>query len=105
MANMISWTLTQVKRINDTIWHTPLSEISKVRGFVIKQLRILIIAARGFAKDKVNLRASALTFYTLLSIIPVIAIAFAIAKGFGLDQDLKTLISDEFQAYQSVLNP
>ncbi|OFX39053.1 MAG: hypothetical protein A2X05_14575 [Bacteroidetes bacterium GWE2_41_25] len=102
---MISWTLTQVKRINDTIWHTPLSEISKVRGFVIKQLRILIIAARGFAKDKVNLRASALTFYTLLSIIPVIAIAFAIAKGFGLDQDLKTLISDEFQAYQSVLNP
>ena len=105
MTNLISWTLTQIKRINDLIWHTPLSEISKGRTFVIKQLRIAIIAARGFSNDKVNLRASALTFYTLLSIIPVIAIAFAIAKGFGLDQDLRALITDEFQSYQSVLNP
>lgn len=105
MTNLISWTLTQIKRINDAIWHTPLSEISKGRTFVIKQLRIAIIAARGFSNDKVNLRASALTFYTLLSIIPVIAIAFAIAKGFGLDQDLRALITDEFQSYQSVLNP
>ena len=105
MTNLISWTLNQIKRINDAIWHTPLSEISKGRTFVIKQLRIAIIAARGFSNDKVNLRASALTFYTLLSIIPVIAIAFAIAKGFGLDQDLRALITDEFQSYQSVLNP
>lgn len=105
MTNLISWALTRIKRINDTIWHTPLSEISKGKTFVIKQLRIVIIAARGFSNDKVNLRASALTFYTLLSIIPVIAIAFAIAKGFGLDQNLKNLITDEFQAYQNVLQP
>jgi membrane protein len=105
MANPVSWTINRIKIINEAIWHTPLSELSMVRTFLIKQMRIIIIAARGFAADKVNLRASALTFYSLLSIIPIIAIAFAIAKGFGLDQDLRRLIMDEFSTYQTVLNP
>ena len=60
---------------------------------------------RGFSKDKVQLRASALTFYSLLSVIPVAAIAFAIAKGFGLDKNLEEIIIDKFAMYQDVLNP
>ena len=104
MANMVSWVLTQIKRINDTIWHTPLSEISKGKTFVIKQLRIIMIAAKGFSNDKVQLRASALTYYSLLSVIPVAAIAFAIAKGFSLDQNLEEMITKEFASHQEVLN-
>ncbi|MBE0653501.1 MAG: YihY/virulence factor BrkB family protein [Bacteroidales bacterium] len=105
MANPVSWALKRIKVINEAIWHTPLSELSMVRTFLIRQIRIVIIAARGFAADRVSLRASALTFYSLLSIIPIVAIAFAIAKGFGLDQDLRRLIMDEFSTYQNVLNP
>jgi membrane protein len=104
MENPMVWGLRQLKRINDTIWHTPLSEISRGRTFVIKQLRIIVLAARGFTNDKAQLRASALTFYSLLSVIPVIAIAFAIAKGFGLDQNLEEIITKEFQTHQEVLN-
>lgn len=63
-----------------------------------------MLAARGFSNDKVQLRASALTFYSLLSIIPIAAIAFAIAKGFGLDQNLRDMITKEFASHQEVLN-
>ena len=70
---------------------------------LFKQLRILLLAAKGFSNDKVNLRASALTFYSLLSVIPVAAIAFAIAKGFALDQKLELLIINKFQSEQEVL--
>lgn len=104
MANPVSWALNQIKRLNNIIWNTPLAEISRGKTFLIKQMRIIILAARGFSNDKVMLRASALTFYSLLSIIPVAAIAFAIAKGFGLDQTLEQLITNEFQAHQEVLN-
>jgi membrane protein len=104
MENPITWALTQIKRINEMIWHTPLSEISKGKTFLIKQLRIVMIAARGFSNDKVQLRATALTFYSMLSVIPVAAIAFAIAKGFGLDQNLEELITKEFASHQEVLN-
>ena len=104
MENPVSWVLDKIKRLNDIIWHTPLSEISKGKTFLFKQLRIIVLAARGFSNDRVQLRASALTFYSLLSVIPVAAIAFALAKGFGLDQNLKELITAKFQAHQEVLN-
>jgi len=103
MTNPVTWTLDQLKRLNDLIWHTPLSEISRSKTFIFKQLRIIIVAAKGFTNDKVSLRASALTFYSLLSVVPVAAIAFAIAKGFGLDENLKTIIFEKFQNQEQLL--
>lgn len=104
MANPVEWGINKVKKLNDYIWHTPLAELSRRKLWLIKQLRILVLAARGFTNDMVQLRASALTFYSILSIVPVVAIAFAIAKGLGLDQNLEKLIADKFQAHQEVLN-
>ncbi len=103
MGNPVSWSEDLLKRLNKIIWHTPLSEISKGKVFLSRQLRIFILAARGFLNDNVMLRASALTFYTLLSVIPIAAIAFAIAKGFGLDENLEKLIIDEFHAHEEVM--
>jgi membrane protein len=105
MTNPVTWFLDLVKRVNYAIWHTPLTEISKGKVFIFRQLRIIVLAARGFSNDKVQLRASALTFYSLLSVIPVAAIAFAIAKGFGLDKNLEEIILDKFAMYQDILNP
>ena len=104
MTNPVVWALNKVKKLNDYIWHTPLSELSRRKSFFIKQLRIVVLAARGFSNDDVQLRASALTFYSLLSVIPVAAIAFAIAKGFNLDQNLEQLIIEKFQSEQDVLS-
>lgn len=104
MANPFTWTLNQIRNLNDAVWNTPLSEISRRKIILIKQLRIIVIAARGFINDKVQIRASALTFYSILSVIPAAAIAFAIAKGFGLDQNLEQLVTRELQAHHEVLN-
>jgi membrane protein len=105
MVNPVVWVLDKIKRLNDLIWHTPLSEISRWKTFIFRQLRIMVLAARGFSNDKVMLRASALTFYSLLSVIPVAAIAFAIAKGFELDKNLETIIMTKFEMYKDMLIP
>jgi membrane protein len=104
MANPLPWILDKVKSLNHTLWHTSLSDLSKGRSFVIKQSRIIVLAIRGFLNNKVQLRAASLTLYSLLSIIPVVAIAFAIAKGFGLDQNLQQVITKEFKTQPEVLN-
>ena len=104
MVNPVSWSLKKVKEINDTIWHTPLSELSKRKSILIKQMRIIVLAARGFSDDKVQIRASALTFYSLLSVIPILAIGLGIAKGFGLDQTLEQVIIRQFQSQQELLD-
>lgn len=103
MADPVSWALGKIKRANDIIWNTSMSEVSRGKSFLIRQLRIIVLAARGFMNDRVQLRASALTLYTMLSIIPFAAIAFGIAKGFGLDQRLQQLLADEFQNQPEVL--
>lgn len=103
MTKPAPWALTRLKNLNEAIWHTSLSDISRSRSFLLRQLRIVMIAARGFINDKVQIRASALTFYSLLSVVPVAAIAFAIAKGFGLDQNLEQLITKELQSQQEVV--
>ncbi len=111
MAKPLKWALNKIKSLNDAIWHTAPSEISRRKLFLFKQLRIIIVAARGFMRDKVQIRASALTFYSLISLIPLAAIAFAIAKGFGLDQNLEQILSNfisqiqilDKQAQQNIL--
>jgi membrane protein len=104
MTNPVTWVIDQAKRLNNSIWHTPLSELSRRKLILIKQIRIVMLAARGFSNDKVQLRASALTFYSLLSLIPVLAIAFAISKGFGIDQNLQHQLTEKLQAYPDLLN-
>lgn len=104
MANPIQWGIAKAKEINSLIWNTRLSEISKRRGFVIVNLRTIVLAARGFTQNNVQMRAASLTLYTLLSVIPMAAIAFAVAKGFGLDADLEREIIQEFASQQELLN-
>jgi membrane protein len=105
MKHPVTWGLDQIKRLNEAIWHTPLTEISKGKIFLFKQLRIIHLATRGFSNDKVQLRASALTFYSILSVIPFAAIGFAIAKGFGLDQNLYVIMTEKFSNYSEILDP
>ena len=104
MENPVTWIVDKIRRLNDIIWNTSLSEISKRKSFILKQMRILVLAARGFLNDKVQLRASALTFYSLLSIIPFAAIVFAIAKGFDVDNNIKIIIQEKFQSQAANLN-
>lgn len=73
-----------IRFFKTTIWTMKLAEHNFFIRAMIKTARIVILSFRYFMKNNCMLRASALTYYTLLSIIPVAALAFAIAKGFGL---------------------
>jgi membrane protein len=103
MAKPISWLVNKFRQLNYSIWNTSLSQASRGRRIVIKYIRTFLLAARGFRQDKVQLRAASLTLYTLLSIIPMAAIAFAVAKGFGLEGDLQSKLTSEFASQQEVL--
>lgn len=48
-----------------------------------------VVGGASFRRDLCQLRASALTLYSILSIVPVIAMLFGIAKGFGFEKLLQ----------------
>jgi membrane protein len=56
----------------------------------------MLISIRGFREHRIQLRASALTYYSLLSIVPVAAMVFGIAKGFGFDDRLENELRNQF---------
>jgi membrane protein len=85
------------------IWRIRLKDHPRKKIFFITQLRVVILALRGFNEDKCSLRASALTFYSLLSIVPVCALLFGIAKGFGIEKTLETQLMDKFPGQEEVL--
>lgn len=78
------------------IWRLRLKNYTPAKSFLIKQLRIIILAIRGYAEDKCKFRASALTFFSILSIVPVVAMFFGIAKGFGVQEKVKSQILERF---------
>lgn len=55
-------------------------------------------------EDRVTIRASALTYFTLLSLVPIVAMAFGVAKGFGFQSTLEDFIIDNFKGQEEVLN-
>ena len=85
------------------IWRIRLADLPFGKSFLIKQLRIIILAFRGYDEDRCLLRASSLTFYTLLSIVPVAAMFFGIAKGFGFEKRLEKELFDKFPGQEEVL--
>ncbi|MCB8994937.1 MAG: YihY family inner membrane protein [Bacteroidales bacterium] len=90
--------------IREGIWKTPLHDKSKRYSFLIRQIRIILLAFRGFMEDRVSMRASALTFYTLLSVVPIAAMGFGVAKGFGFDDKMEEFIIANFKGQEEVMN-
>lgn len=85
------------------IWRIRVRGLKRAESFWITQLRILLLAVRRFNEDLCQLRASALTYYTLLSIVPIAAMAFGIAKGFGLEKALEEQLLAKMRGQEEVV--
>lgn len=90
--------------ITDDIWKIPTKQVPKAKAILIKQIRIVLLAFKGFNEDKCPLHASAMTYFSALSLVPVIALIFAIAKGFGFEQVLEKHLIESFKEQEEVLN-
>ena len=88
--------------IQSHIWELPLDQLPRWQSPLIKQVRVLILAFKGFNRDKCQLRAAALTFYSILSLIPILAMVFGIAKGFGFEQKLELLLQEKIASRDMV---
>ncbi len=74
------------------IWEIRSKDLPPVEASFIKYLRIILLAVRGFMRDNCQKTASVLTYYSLLNVVPVVAVAFAMAKGFGLEKVIEKQI-------------
>src|SRR5512136_2742904 len=86
------------------IWRIRRAELPPGKSIFINLLRVLILSIRRFGEDKCQLRASAITFFSLISIVPVAAMAFGIAKGFGFEKMLEAQLRVKLAGYEDILD-
>ena len=81
--------------LKEELWLVQEQALPCLPSLVIKSLKIALLSMQDFYRDLCPLRASALTLYSLLSIVPVIALLFGIAKGFGFEKILQQRLLEQ----------
>lgn len=104
MGKLLQFIKKVIDFITTRIWKIRLNKISKRQGALIKQLRVISLAIKRFNNDNCLVSATALTFYTVFSIVPILALIFAIAQGFGYEKNLQAQILKSYSQYASILN-
>ena len=79
------------------IWHVTEYKLH------IHILKTLNLSVRCFLNEKLQEKASALTFSTILAIVPALAMLFAICKGFGFQHIIQSQLFDYFPAQRNAL--
>ncbi|MBP5381032.1 MAG: YihY family inner membrane protein [Bacteroidaceae bacterium] len=77
-------TINQIKRfMSRDIWRVNSNTLNFAQRVGVGFLKRSIITANGFTQNNLASYAAALTYSCMLAAVPVLAIIFAIARGFG----------------------
>ena len=69
---------------------------------LIAIVKTVVLAVRFFTTKRVVVQAAALTYSTLLAIVPIVAVVFAIARGFGYSKYIEVWFRDVFSSQPQV---
>ncbi|HVN95318.1 MAG TPA: YhjD/YihY/BrkB family envelope integrity protein [Syntrophorhabdaceae bacterium] len=76
------------------IWEMSLKDRPAVTMYAIRCVRVVMLAIRTYMKHDCSRIATVLTYYSLLNVVPLVAVVFAMAKGFGLKKVVVKQIAD-----------
>jgi membrane protein len=89
-AAMLADHLDQLKALLfNAVWAVNLAAVSPARAGVLRVLRIGHMLSREISEGHLSVRAASLVYTTLLSLVPVLAVSFAMLKTFGVHQDFE----------------
>lgn len=86
-----------VQYVTTGIWEQPDNR------WHVRFLKVVNLSVRSFTDRDLQSQAASLTYSTLLATVPVLAMLFAIARGFGFQNILKSQLFTYFPAQREVL--
>lgn len=90
--------------VTKDIWSFELYQKGPLRRAIANTVKVVVIAVRTFLDDKVMTRAAALTYSTLFAIVPILALIFAVARGFGFENIVTGLLKNGIIGENESLN-
>jgi membrane protein len=92
-----------IRFLRGDIWRIREKDLPRRKSILLRSLRVIVLSVRGISSERAGLRASALTFYSLLSVVPVAAMVFGIAKGFGFENSLEGLLMGSLEGQEEIV--
>ena len=93
----------QLTRLEEFLWCIERGKLGWGKRFLFALGRVIHLAIRRCNQHQIFLRASALTLFSLLAVVPVLATLFGIAKGFGLAEMVEAQIREAFATQEQVM--
>ncbi|WP_231497121.1 MULTISPECIES: YihY/virulence factor BrkB family protein [unclassified Bacteroides] len=90
--------------LTDEIWRTTDDELGRLQRMWYDILKVMVLTIRRFSRDNVTSKASALTYSTIMAVVPVFAVVFAIGRGFGYNKMLEMQIRKYFGNSDSTID-
>ncbi|RPH90074.1 MAG: YihY/virulence factor BrkB family protein [Calditrichaeota bacterium] len=79
--------------VTKDVWQKDYSKLSRAKKIIYNEIVIVSLVIRGYSQDRLAVRASALVYSTLLSIVPLLAVTFSLFKGFGFHLKMEPKIA------------
>jgi len=83
------------EKIKILLWEQNPADLSLFQRILLRQVQTVALVIRDFGMNQSLLRAAALTYYTMLSLVPLLALTFALLKAFGVQNLLQPLIIEK----------
>ena len=84
------------------IWGIGKGDVSKMRFLLYSVLKKLLLAIEFTTTKRITSAAAALTYSTLLAIVPIFAVVFGIARGFGYNKYIEEWFRESFSSQPQV---
>lgn len=84
------------------IWSIGKGDVSKMRFMFYSILKKLLLAIEFTTTKRITSAAAALTYSTLLAIVPIFAVVFGIARGFGYNKYIEEWFRESFSSQPQV---
>ena len=85
-----------IKFLTKDIWALDFSELSDARKRTFRNIQAFLLTAKGFVRERVGREAVALSQFTMLAFIPMVAVILFISDGFGIDRILSESLAVSF---------
>lgn len=104
MKRIVKKTYKLKNFLRDDIWGLEMEELSKAKARFIKYMKVLIITIKTFSTEKIGFQAVALSYFSTMSVVPFIAIVFAVTGGLGLGDKLESFLYNYFENSQQTID-
>lgn len=85
------------------IWSITNEDVRGVKRWLVNVVKAVCLSVRFFTAHRTMERASALTYYTLLALVPAIALLLGIGRGFGLQDIVDTALRQNMHGQEAIV--